>query len=135
MSDSPNPLAPIPNAPAVTLEELAAEHQSLRTALHVTMVMIIVLTASLFVFFLRELSLARRQIAELTQGIAEYEKTAVPVMEDFRGKLQAFARVHPDFAPVYTKYFGTNAAPLGQSPAKAQPLATNNGPVRLPPPR
>src|SRR5215813_7389492 len=101
MSDSPSPLVPLPAAPEPSLESVVQGQQALRTALHITLVMFIVLAGSLFVFSLREVSLARRQVAELTQVVAEYEKNAVPLMEDFRAKLQVFARTHPDFAPVY----------------------------------
>src|SRR5438105_14489035 len=118
MDNSSTPLASTPAAPALTLEALAEAHQSLRAAFHVALVMLFILTGSLFVFFLREVSLARRQIAELTQVVTEYEKNSVPVMEDFRAKLQVFMRSHPDFSPIYAKYFGSsNAAPLTQRPA------------------
>ena len=136
MSDSTIPLAPTPGPPDITLEALMEAHQSLRAAFHITLVLLIILTGSLFVFFLREVSIARRQIADLTQVVAEYEKNAVPLMEDFRTKLQVFARAHPDFNPIYLKYFGsTNAAPLTQSAPRAQPLTTNPNAPRLPPPR
>jgi hypothetical protein len=135
MSDSPSSMAPPPEPAEVSLETLAQAHQSLRTTLHLVMVMLVILTGSLFVFFLRELSLARRQIRDLTQVVAEYEKNAVPVMEDFRAKLQGFSRSHPDFVPIFTKYFGaTNIAPLGPAQGRAQPLTTNSAssPARMP---
>src|SRR6187455_22075 len=109
MSDSLSPLEPLPAAPEPTLESLVRAHQSLRTSFHVTLVFIVVLTASLFVFFLREVSLARRQVTELNLVVADYEKTAVPLMDDFRVKLQAFSKSYPDFTPIFLKYFGTNA--------------------------
>jgi hypothetical protein len=134
MSDSPSPLAPIPGAPDITIEALVEAHQSLRTAFHITLVLLVILTGSLFVFFLREVSIARRQIADLTQVVVDYEKNAVPLMEDFRTKLQVFARTHPDFNPIYLKYFGsTNAAPLTRSTPRTQPLGTNPNAARLPP--
>jgi len=137
MSDSPSQLVPLPAASEPTLESLAQGQEALRTALHITLVMIIILTGSLFVFFLREVSLARRKVAELTQVVTEYEKNAVPLMEDFRTKLQVFARTHPDFAPVYAKYFGTNSANFGSATGRPQPLNSSTGStnVRLPPGR
>jgi hypothetical protein len=134
MSDSLNPLAPAPDNPEVTLESLAEAHQALRTAFQVTLVLLLILTGSLFVFFLREVSLARRQITDLTQVVSDYEKNSVPLMEDFRVKLQVFAKTHPDFNPIYLKYFAsTNSAPLTQSGTRAQPLTTNRNPARMPP--
>jgi hypothetical protein len=135
--DLTSPLAPTPGAPELSLESLAAAHHSLRTAFHVTLVLLMVLTGSLFVFFLREVSLARRQIGDMTNAIVEYEKTSVPLMEDFRTKLQGFARTHPDFNPVYTKYFGSNSAPSSQSQSspRAQPVAPSPATARMPPAR
>jgi hypothetical protein len=137
MSDSLSPMASPSAAPMPSLEALVQAHQSLRSAFHVTLVMFVILTGSLFVFFLREVSLARRQINELTQVVAEYEKNAVPLMEDFRTKLQVFARSHPDFQPIYTRYFGmSNASPSAASPGgKAQPAGANPAGARMPPGR
>ena len=134
MSDSQPPdsvSAPDPT-PNLTLQSLAAAHESLRAAFHVTLVLLLILTGSLFVFFLREVSIARRQINELTKVVTDYQKNVFPVMEDFRTKLQAFAKTHPDFAPIYAKYFGTNAPPAGSASGRAQPL-TNPSAARLPP--
>ena len=134
MNDSSSPLAPLPAAPEVTLESLAQAQQSLRSSFHITLIMIVVLSGSLFVFFLREVSLARRQVRELNQVVADYEKSAVPLMDDFRNKLQAFTKSYPDFGPIFLKYFGTNAAAVAPSAVRAQPL-TNPNAARLPPGR
>ena len=91
-----------------------------------------ILTGSLFVFFLRESSIARRQIGQLAQAVAEYDRTAVPLMKDLRNKLQAFAQTHPDFVPIYTKYFGVASGPAS-SPGSV-PAKPVNAP-RLPPTR
>jgi hypothetical protein len=119
--------------PPVDLEELWAAHRSLRTSFHITLGLLLVLSGSLSVYFIRELSNARRQTTELTQLVNDYERNFLPLMENFRTKLLDFAQVHPDFAPIYRKYFGTNTAPVNQSPARAQPLSNTAGP-RLPPP-
>ena len=132
MNDSSTPLASSSAAQNLSLESLAQAYQSLRAAFHVTLVLLFILTASLFVFFMRETSIARRQILQLSQAVAEYDRTAVPVMKDLRNKLQAFAATHADFAPIYTKYFGATSAPAaGPGAVPAQPV---NG-ARLPPPR
>jgi hypothetical protein len=116
--------------PDLTLESLLVAHNALRTSLHVTLVMFLILSGSLFVFFLREVSLARRQINELRQVVVDYEKNTFPAMESFRGKLQAFTQTHPDFGAIYAKYFGgNNLSPAGQAAGKG--LSSSNAP-RLP---
>jgi hypothetical protein len=135
MSDSqPLPVSTPAAPPPLTMESLLEAHNALRSSLHVTLVMLFILSGSLFVFFLREVSLARRQTIELRQVVADYEKNAYPMMESFRIKLQAFAQTHPDFNPIYARYFGTtNASAAGPSSAKSPP-SSNVSPARLPPP-
>lgn len=136
MSDpSSSPFSSGAPSSEVTLETLAQSYQSLRMAFNVSLVLVGVLSASLSIFFIRELSIARRQTNELNSSIAEYERTAVPLLEDFRTKLQAFTASHPDFAPIYAKYFGGTNVPSGNPiPNRAQP-ASNAAGVRLPPGR
>ena len=129
MSD---PLSPVPTSSeprVLSLESLAEAHRSLRTAFHISLVMLLVLTGSLFVFFVREVSIARRQINELTKVVRDYEKTTVPMMEDFRIKLQSFTKTNPDFSPIFIKYFGNTNPPAAS--------ASGGGPAgpRLPPGR
>lgn len=126
MNNAPSPLEP------VTLEELARAHRSLRAAFNVTLVMLLILTGSLSVFFMREISIARKQITELTRVVVEYEKSGAPVVADLRAKMQAFARSHPEFAPIYARYFGTNAPQGTQEVSSAQPAPSASVP-RLPP--
>lgn len=127
MSDAPSPLEPPPGPSTAGLEELARAYRSLRSAFHVTLVMLLILTGSLSVFFMREISIARKQMLELTRVVVEFEKNGVPVVEELRSKLHAFAQGHPDFAPIYARYFETNAAAGTQAVSRAQP------PLRMPP--
>jgi hypothetical protein len=113
----------------VTLESLAEANRSLRTCLNVTLFVLLVLTGSLFIFFRWELGIARRQIDELTKVVSDYEKNTFPQVESFRTKLQAFAQVHPDFAPIYAKYFGATNLPSAGGKASL----SNASPARLPP--
>jgi hypothetical protein len=138
MSDLDTPLVPGRNPePGASLAALAQDYQALRTAFHVLLFSLIVLTGSLFVFFLKEASIARREVTEYTRAVADFQKNTVPVITDFRAKLEAYSRSHPDFIPIYTKYFGaTNLASAtalsnpGDAKGQAQPGAS---PARLPP--
>ena len=133
MNDPQFPFGSTPaDQPALTLESLLAAHQSLRRSFHLALVMLLILSGSLFVFFLRELSLARRQVQELAQVVSDYEKNTFPIMENFRSKLQAFAQTHPDFNPIYAKYFGAPTGSAMPGGSKLRPTS-NASPARLPP--
>jgi hypothetical protein len=125
MSDPQSPLIPAAEAQAVTMDVLVEAHQSLRRSFHVSLVMILLLAGSLFVFFLRELSIARQQTEELSKVVADYEKNTAPNVEKFRKALQAFAQTHPDFAPIYSRYFSSNSVASSNN---------DDSNVRMPPP-
>jgi hypothetical protein len=134
MSDSSSPLfPPSPAGPEVTLESLVADYQALRNAFHLTLVGLLILTGSLFVFFLREVSLARRQVVELSQVVADYEKSGFAArLENFRVQLQSFTQTHPDFNPIYSRYFGTSSVSQPSPAPRSGPASNLTGP-RLPP--
>ena len=122
------------STPATTVESLAKTVESLRMSLNIALLLITILAFSLFVFFLREVTLARRQTAELVRSVSEYQQNFQPRIEDFRTKLQVYAKTHPDFAPIYTRYFGaTNFGASAPPPGRAVPL-TNAAGARMPPP-
>lgn len=134
MNDTSSPLAPVPSEKASpNLESLQQAQDSLRRTLHLTLLLFLVLTGSLFVFFLREVSLARRQITELRQIVMDYEKNSFPLMENFRVKLQAFAQSHPDFNGIYNKYFGAAGAASSALDTNRSASGSNASPARLPP--
>ncbi|MEW6157275.1 MAG: hypothetical protein AB1813_07570 [Verrucomicrobiota bacterium] len=119
----PDPLTSPPAPAAPSLEELRASFRSLRLLLNVVLVALILLTTSVLAFLFKEQSMVQKQIVELSKFVADYEKNSVPLMEDFRTKLESFAKAHPDFRPILIKYFGTNApAPTTQPAPKALPL-------------
>lgn len=96
------------------------EIQTLRTLLHVTLVALIVVTGSLSVVLLRQVIGMRRQVREMRTVVMNYEKNEVPVLEEFRKKLDEFARRDPNFRPILSKYFTPEgAAPAGGAPAPA----------------
>ena len=116
----------------VTLESLAEAQRRLSALVRMMLALFLVLTLSLLSFFYWEYRIARREIDAFTRVIADYQKNTEPGLEQFRRKLQAFAQAHPDFSPIYFKYFGTNAPPSGQASGAAQPL-NSASPARLPP--
>lgn len=96
---------------------------SLRRLFNIVLVALIILSGSLFIFLLRELGLSRKQITQLSQFVAEYEKN-VPMIEEFAGRLQAFAETNTDFKPILIRYFGaTNTAARSVSPSTPSDLS------------
>ncbi|MBM3834441.1 MAG: hypothetical protein FJ403_14460 [Verrucomicrobia bacterium] len=119
------PLDP-PLRSEASLEELLESYRSLRNLFHIVLVTLLVLTASFFLFLLREVSQIRRQTKELVQFVDNYERNNLPAMLEFKSKLQEFAKAYPDFGnEVLAKYISsTNAAVSGIS-TNAEPAATN----------
>jgi hypothetical protein len=136
MNEPEVPAVPHPDPrPEPGLENLQESYRSLRNSFHVTLVLLLILTGSLFVSYLREVSIARKQINDLTQAVADYERNAVPLVEDFRTKLFNFTRTHPDFTPIYNKYFGTtNTGGVATSRTRAQHFTNTNAVPFAPPP-
>jgi predicted protein tyrosine phosphatase len=91
-------------------KELQQSLRSLRTLVNLTVVALIILSGSLSIFFLREVSHARRQIRELTRMVDDYNRTSAPLMDTFTHQLQDFARSHPDFRPILHRYLRTTNA-------------------------
>ena len=88
-----------------SLESLQRAYQSLRTLLDILTVALVILSGSLNIFLLRQVSMVRNEIEERSKFIAEYERNNVPIMNDFVLKLQSFAKMNPDFAPILAKYW------------------------------
>lgn len=126
-----NPPETVAPQAEISLDDLRRSYQSLRALFHVVLFSLLVLTGSLFLFFLREVSQIRRQTKELVQFVENYENTSLPAMLEFRTKLQGFAKGHPDFNSILAKYVNpTNAPAGGRSPANAE--ADDNSPARMP---
>ena len=130
MSNSENPPLANPEAQPKDHSDLSNRVQTLRSALLMVIAAILLLTGTFFIFLFREVILIRRQSEELSRIVLDYQKTAVPQLQEFKGKLHDFAKTNPNFAPVYSKYFGTNAPepapninklPNPPSPLREQP--------------
>jgi hypothetical protein len=107
-----------------SLESLQQAYQSLRTTVDILIVVIVVLSGSLNIFLLRQVSLVRREVEDRQRFLTDYEHNSVPLMNDFVLKLQAFAKTNPDFAPILAKYWrSTNPPPASQAvpPKKSTP--------------
>jgi hypothetical protein len=85
---------------------------------------LLVLTAGINIFMLRQVSIVQRQAGELRQFIVDYQTNQIPVMNKFVTELQGFARTHPDFAPVLLKYTRQPSRPpsLSTPPPLPKPI-------------
>jgi hypothetical protein len=124
-SENPIDIGPRETPARASGDPWQASYRSLRSVLLMVSFSLLIVTGSVFVFLLREVSATRQQVKELTQHVAAYEKNSVPVMRQFRDRLIEFAKANPDFAPILSKYVNptnyANAAP-----------GANSAPVRLP---
>lgn len=119
---SPDNPEPSREPGAVSLDELAQSHAALRRLFQLQLLLLLLFAVSVAIYFLREVVVARRQIRDLSAYVANYEKTSLPVMLEFRTKLYNFAKENPDFMTIFTKYFNpTNPpSPLGDPAAPPQ---------------
>jgi len=108
-------------APAIS----ESNYKQLRNLIHAIAISILILTGTVFIFIYREVVLVRRQTTELVAGIAELDRANTQrFIDELRGKLGDYARQHPDFVPIYIKYFGTNPPPASVS--GPVPIPTNS---------
>jgi hypothetical protein len=119
---TPDPVSPAPK-PSPTDLLSRPEGRSLRRLLQGLVVSLIALSAGVNIFMLRQVSVVRRQAAELRQLVTDYQTNNVPVMNKFVADLQNFSKLYPDFAPVLAKYSKTPApqSVLDTPPPTAKP--------------
>lgn len=96
-----NPPVPEPGAANVDLAKSVA---GLRSALHVVLIVLVVMTSALSIFLFRQVAMARRQVSEATEYVLNYQRTTEPSIARFVGQLQVFARTNAEFAPILSKY-------------------------------
>lgn len=117
-----NPQPSIPGCPppappeTPTLSGLQQDLENLRQVLHGLLAVLIILTFGLNVFFFRQVTLARRQVHEAADYLANYQRTAEPAIQRFLTQLQDFAKTNRDFAPILTKYASLPGNPPGNLP-------------------
>jgi len=115
-----------PEVPRAFKNDLEVQYASLRRLVQATAVSVLILTGTVFIYLYRQVVLVRRQTAELARYIAEVDRAGMPeFMEKVRGRFNEYWKTHPDFNPIYTRFFGTNEAPVTAKVGPAPPVATN----------
>jgi hypothetical protein len=118
------------SAPSTTdVAELRRTCQSLWRVIHALLFILLILTGSVCLFFVSQVRVVRQQVRDLSHFVTTYQQASWPVMIEFRTKLFEFAKTHPDFMPIFTKYF----TPTNATPGAAPTGAVEASPVRLPP--
>lgn len=114
--DSPSDLA-------VEVADLKSEVHALRRALTMMLAIVLFLTLALNAIFLWQNRVVSQQLGTARAERDQFQKSAVPAMDEFLQRLQRFAANNPDFQPILAKYMSARASapPRGNSlslPAK-----------------
>lgn len=121
---------PASSGPQKSVQELQAEVELLRKTLTATLFIMLVIACS-FVFALRkQMGIVREDLVmirpQLVQAMEQYEKNEKPQVKAFLINLQNYAKTHPDYAPIFSKYAQTPAlASLIQEAVSAPAAAAN----------
>jgi hypothetical protein len=91
---------------------------NLQHQLNSAVVLLLVVSATLTLFFWRQVIVARKDVNAMKLAVAEYQKTSVPTLQDFTRRLQEYGKTHPDVMPILNKY-GVNQ--ISNPPAPAAP--------------
>lgn len=92
------------NTPGSTIEELQQEVRALRTFFLATLAVLILLSGSLNLFILRQVSIASKQVEENQKFVDDYNKVSAPLITDFLNKLTAASKTNTDIGRLLAKY-------------------------------
>jgi hypothetical protein len=113
------------NTPGSTIEELQQQVRTLQTFFIATLAVLVLLSGSLNLFVLRQVSLVSKQSEETQKFVTEYHSNSVPVITEFVKKLTAAAKTNTEVARLLTKYniqdpvANPGASSLSPTPAPA----------------
>ena len=114
------PLTTVPAIPRAepTLSELREQCDVLRHLLVSALVLMIVVSGTLNIYFWREFKTAKGELEarrpQINANVADYQRNWDRQINDFVVKLQQYGASHKDFEPIMTKYGikpQTNTAP------------------------
>jgi hypothetical protein len=113
------------NAPATELDALRAEGESLRHLIGSLLILLVIISGTLNLFFLREYRSAKTELQtyapQARNLIGNYQKNDGPGIENFLRRIVEYGRAHPDFAPILLKYGINSPAGPAAAPAAAAP--------------
>ena len=111
---------PLPPASGSEIAELKAQYNSLHSLLVSLLLLMIVVSGTLWVYLLRQVTYAKIDLSytfiSYTNTLAQAERMQ-PAVEQTVKKFQDFARTNPDFAPIFAKYIPQSASPTATTSA------------------
>ncbi len=115
-----NPSETQPNPPAgAIVQDLQEELRSLRAIVVMSLLVLNVLSGSLYIFLHNQTSLMTLKAETTEQDVAKFRAHFDPIAREFWVQLSLFAKTHPDFNPVLDKYrpYVAKAFPVAAKPA------------------
>jgi hypothetical protein len=113
------------NPPGSTIEELQQQVRALQTFFLATLAVLVLLSGSLNLFILRQVSIASKQLTENQKFVDDYNKVSAPLISDFLTKLTVASKTNADIGRILAKYnFQQTVAKPGASTMPANPALT-----------
>lgn len=89
----------------------------LRHQLNSAMILLLIVSATISIFFLRQYTMASKERDALRAQVMDYQTNGIPALQEFTRKLQDYGRTHPDVLPILNKY-GVMQVPAPAAPKK-----------------
>lgn len=110
------------------LADIRAACEALRHSLVSVLILVLVVSGTLNLFFLRQYRNDKSQLKiegpQIGQIVAEYNRNEGPVLSELVKRLNDFGKTHPDIEPLLARYGIKPASPTGA----ATPSATSAPP-------
>ncbi len=116
---------PLNSAPASQpgAGDLQAQIDSLRSLVNTMLILLIVVSGTLNIYFWRQFRSSKADLNTISQtalpAINEYTSKGGPAIDEFLRKVVDYGKTHPDFAPIMTKYQLNQYRPPTNQPAGA----------------
>lgn len=128
MNDPENFDSP-PGVDSSAPESLEKQFESLRQLFFATLVALLIFSVGFNVFLIRQTTYIRKDLnamrPQVSQLIANYQKTEEPQIKSFVNALVAFGKSHPDFNSILAKYKIVSPTPALSAPATGSSSSTN----------
>lgn len=99
-------------------EDLKATCAALRHQLNTVLILLLIVSGTTGIFFLRQVNMARGQIKNFTPVVANYQQNTKPIIDDFVARLREYAKTHQDVVPILAKYGVVQATNTAAAPKK-----------------